>query len=57
MAEKVNPHIFARIMGLPGPIRRDILEFMGQTPVCERELERLVADVADRNGIEIPKAS
>jgi hypothetical protein len=57
MAEKVNPHLFARIMGLPGPIRRDILEFMGQTPVCERELERLIAVAADQNGNAISKAS
>jgi hypothetical protein len=57
MPERINPHIFARIMELPGPIRRDILEFMGQTPVCERELERLVAAAADHNRIGISKAS
>jgi hypothetical protein len=57
MGEKVNPHLFARIMGLPGPIRRDFLEFMGQTPVCERELERLVESAADHNRIGKSKAS
>jgi hypothetical protein len=56
MPEKLNPHLFARIMELPGPFRRDILEFIGQTPVCESELERLVAAAMNQNTSEISKA-
>ncbi|WP_168193233.1 hypothetical protein [Rhodophyticola sp. CCM32] len=42
MSEKINPEIFARLMKLPKPVRDDLLEFLGETPVADEELERLI---------------
>jgi len=57
MYEKVNPQIFAQIMGLSSQIRRDLLEFMGQTPICEVELQRLLAAALAESDTGISKAS
>lgn len=49
MSEKIEPDLFARLMGLSQPARNDLLEFLGETPVAEAELERLIQDVANRD--------
>ena len=48
MAEKIHPDLFARLMQLPQPDRADLLEFLGETPVADAELERLIDAIATR---------
>lgn len=48
MTEKIDPDLFARLMGLSRKEREDLLGFLGETPVAKAELERLVAEVARR---------
>ncbi|MBO6604140.1 MULTISPECIES: hypothetical protein [Paracoccaceae] len=50
MSKKIDPDLFARLMGLPQPARNDLLEFLGETPVAEAELERLIEDAANKDG-------
>jgi len=57
MPDKIDPDLFARLMGLSHPVRKDLLEFLGQTPVAEAELERLVEDVSARTDKKAPKLS
>lgn len=47
MTEKIDPDLFARLMGLSKSARNDLLEFLGETPVAEAELQRLIDDVAN----------
>jgi hypothetical protein len=54
MSEKVNPDLFARLMGLSHPARRDLLEFMGETPIEEAELERLINEIAQKGKVRTP---
>ncbi len=49
MSEKIDPDLFAQLMNLPGPARHDLLEFLGQTPVADSELQRLIDDMAKRD--------
>lgn len=55
MSEKINPDLFARLMGLAGPARRDLLEFMGETPIEEAELERLIEEMARKGKVATPR--
>jgi len=58
MSEKINPDLFARLMGLAHPARRDLLEFMGETPIEEAELERLIEEMAQKGKVvTAPKPS
>jgi len=58
MSEKINPDLFARLMGLAHPARRDLLEFMGETPIEEAELARLIDEMAQRGKVKpSPKPS
>lgn len=54
MSEKINPGLFARLMGLAHPARRDLLEFMGETPIEEAELERLIEEMAQKGKVATP---
>ncbi len=54
MSEKINPELFARLMGLSHPARRDLLEFMGETPIEEAELERLIEEIAQKGKVKMP---
>lgn len=54
MSEKINPDLFARLMGLAHPARRDLLEFMGETPIEEAELERLIEEMAQKDAGRVP---
>ena len=55
MSEKINADLFARLMGLAHPARRDLLEFMGETPIAEAELERLIEEIAQKGNSKTPK--
>ena len=57
MSEKINPDLFARLMGLNHPARRELLEFMGETPIAEVELERLIEEITKTDTKETPKPS
>ncbi len=49
MNGKIKPDLFARLMGLAPPDRKDLLEFLGETPVADAELERLIDKMAKRD--------
>ncbi|NKX45388.1 hypothetical protein [Roseicyclus persicicus] len=38
MDEKIDPDLFARLMRLSPPARKDLLEYLGQGPVSARAL-------------------
>jgi hypothetical protein len=41
----IQPEHFARIMRLPQAERADLLEFLGATPVGERQIDALIIQV------------
>ena len=54
MSDKIDPDLFARLMGLARLDRRDLLEFMGETPIEEAELERLIEEIAQKGKVKMP---
>ncbi len=57
MSDKIDPDLFARLMGLARLDRRDLLEFMGETPIEKAELERLIDEMAQTPKVAPPKLS
>lgn len=49
--QQMRPETFAQLMRLPVPLRADLLEFIGSTPVADGEIRSLIERLA---GGEIP---
>jgi hypothetical protein len=47
MTKRIDPGLFARLMKMSSETRRDILEFLGQTPVDADDVVRRAADIDD----------
>lgn len=45
MAHTIDPELFARVMQLSNPARREILEILGAHPLSDEELANLIARV------------
>ncbi|PPB80403.1 hypothetical protein LV82_01750 [Albidovulum inexpectatum] len=46
----IHPGLFAQIMKLPDAVRADVLEFIGATPVSERQLANMIDDILGKFG-------
>ena len=45
MSENLNSDIFLRIMKLPADLRRDVLEFLGQSSLTEEDMDTLLLQI------------
>lgn len=47
--QSIHPNLFTELMLLPMSLRRDLLEFIGGTPVEDAQLRQILADLSARN--------
>lgn len=44
----IHPCLFNELMQFPGKVRRELLEFLGATPVMDDQLRHMIADITFR---------
>lgn len=44
----IHPSLFNELMQFPDGIRRELLEFLGATPVVDEQLREMIADIFAR---------
>ena len=55
--QHIRPETFAALMRLPVWQRADLLEFIGSTPVADRDLRALITRLASGELPEAPQAA
>lgn len=44
----IHPSLFTKVMLFPEHVRRDVLEYLGATPVVDDKLNQLINDMSRR---------
>ncbi|WP_161635690.1 hypothetical protein [Actibacterium mucosum] len=44
--KEIHPSLFTKVMRFPEPVRRDVLEYLGATPVIDDRLSQLINDMS-----------